>query len=199
MQKNAEQVGEAAVGSAMMNDVAGHILLLSGHPGSGKTTIAEALAHLPGVPKVHLHSDDFWGYIKYGHIDPWLPESLQQNRMIMEIAAEVAGRYASHGYFVVLDGVVRPSWLPAFKALGLPLHYLVLRTTAAEAVNRCAARGGDSLTDPQVVTDLHAEFADLGPYETHVLSVSGQNRQDSLQAVVSGLESNLYRFTTPGV
>lgn len=43
-----------------MNNVAGHILLLSGHPGSGKTTTAEALAHLPGVPKVHLHSDDFW-------------------------------------------------------------------------------------------------------------------------------------------
>lgn len=37
-----------------MNDVAGHILLLSGHPGSGKTTIANALAHMPGAPKVHI-------------------------------------------------------------------------------------------------------------------------------------------------
>lgn len=34
-----------------MKNVAGHILLLSGHPGPGKTTIAEALAHLPGVGK----------------------------------------------------------------------------------------------------------------------------------------------------
>lgn len=78
----------------MTGDLGGHILLLSGHPGSGKSTIAEALAHLPGVPKVHFHSDDLWGYIKHGRIDPWLPQSHQQNRMIMQIAADVAGRYA---------------------------------------------------------------------------------------------------------
>jgi len=129
----------------MTDDLGGNILLLSGHPGSGKSTIAEALANLPGVPKVHFHSDDLWGYIKHGRIDPWLPQSHQQNRMIMQIAADVAGRYAKEGYFVILDGVVRPDWLPAFTALARPLHYIVLRTTAAEAIERCLARGGDSL------------------------------------------------------
>ncbi len=103
-----------------MNDVAGHILLLSGHPGSGKTTTAEALAHLPGAPKVHLHSDDFWGFIKHGHIDPWLEQADQQNQMIMQIAADVAGRYASHGYFVVLDGVVRPGRSLLSRLLACP-------------------------------------------------------------------------------
>ena len=73
-----------------MDALAGHIAIISGSPGSGKTTTAEALAHLPGVPKVHVHSDDFWGNIKHGHIPPWLPESDAQNHMVAQIAADVS-------------------------------------------------------------------------------------------------------------
>src|SRR5689334_10565495 len=135
-----------------MDSLAGHIAIISGSPGSGKTTTAELLARQPGpTPKVHLHTDDFWGYIKHGHIDPWLDEAATQNAMIMEIAAGVAERYAQGGYFVALDGVIGPWSLPAYLKLGSPLHYILLRPTVEEAVGRCQARGGDSLTDPQVV------------------------------------------------
>jgi predicted kinase len=179
-----------------LGHAAGHILRLSGHPGSGKTTNAEAIAQRSGVPKVHLHSDDFWGYIKHGKIDPWLPESDAQNRMIMQIAADVAGSYARHGYFVVLDGVVRPWRLPAFSALGLPVHYIVLRTSVEEAIARCTARGGDSLADPAVVADLHAQFADLGPYEANVLDVSRRDRAASEAAIIDALASGRHRLVS---
>lgn len=174
---------------------AGHVVILSGSPGSGKTTTAEQLARIRGaVPKVHLHTDDFWGYIKHGLIAPWLPESDAQNRMIMEIAAGVAGRYAQSRYFVALDGVVRPAMLDAYRALNLPLHYIVLRTSVEEAVARCSARGGDSLTDPVVVAKLHAEFADLGRHERHVLAVDDLNRDQTLDAVIAAVTSGAYRL-----
>ncbi len=176
---------------------AGHILILSGHPGSGKTTTAEALARLPGVPKVHLHTDDFWGNIKTGLIQPWLPESHQQNQMIMDIAAGVAGTYARNGYFVALDGVIRPWALSAFTALGLPLHYVVLRTTAEEAVSRCVARGGDSLADPVVVADLHAEFADLGEHDRFALAVDGLDETQAQAVVTAAVLGDHHRLRAP--
>lgn len=178
----------------MLEEFAGHILILSGSPGSGKTTIAARLAHLPGGAKVHLHSDDFWGYIKHGLIAPWLPQSHEQNRMIAGIAASVAGQYAQHGYFVTLDGVVRPWWLPSFQTLGLPLHYIVLRTSLEDVVTRCHARGGDSLADPDVVAALHGQFADLGEHERYAISVAGLDRDATLDAVITALATGRYRL-----
>lgn len=178
-----------------LDALAGHVVILSGHPGSGKTTSAENLARLPGrVPKVHLHSDDFWGYIKHGLIAPWLPESDAQNRMIMEIAAGVAGRYAAAGYLVFLDGVIRPAVLPVFTALPVPVHYIVLRTSVEEAVARCTARGGDSLTDPVVVAELHAQFANLGHYERNALAVDELDREATQQAILAALLSDTHRI-----
>lgn len=178
---------------------AGQVVILSGSPGCGKTTTAEALAHLGGaVPKVHIHSDDFWGYIKHGMIAPWLPESDAQNRMVMQIAAGVAARYAEAGYLVFLDGVIRPAVIPIFAALPVPVHYIVLRVPVEEAVARCTARGGDSLTDPDVVAALHAQFAGLGEHDAHALDAGRLSREAVCSAVIAGVTAGAYLLPIPG-
>ena len=54
----------------------GFVCLMSGSPGVGKTSVSRELAERSR--SVHLHSDDFHGYLR-PCIPAYLPESLDQN------------------------------------------------------------------------------------------------------------------------
>lgn len=174
---------------------AGEVLVLSGPPGAGKTTTAQALAAAPGSPKVHLHADDFWRFIRHGALAPYLSEAHAQNGTVVEVLAGAAERYAGGGYFVVLDGIVGPWFLPPFRTLRVPVHYVVLRPPLADALRRCRERGGDTLSDPGTITALHGQLASLGALERHVLRTDGQHPQQTLEAVVEALRSGAFRLS----
>lgn len=174
---------------------AGEILILTGPPGSGKTTTALALAEQPGSPKVHLHSDDFWHFIKNGAIPPYLPEVDEQNAVVMDVLAGVAERFAKSGYFVVVDGIIGPWFLQPFKAVAPSLHYVLLRPPLEEAILRCQKRGGNTLTDPVPITALHQQFSALNQFEQNILSTDGQTRQQTLQMVIAAIEDGKFRLS----
>lgn len=168
------------------------ILILTGPPGSGKTTVAAALAQMAGSPKVHLHSDDFWAFIKHGAIAPYLPESHAQNQVVMEALSRTVSAYAEGGYFVILDGIIGPWFLPAFDGLTVPVHYVVLRPPLDLAIQRCQQRGGDTLVDPVAITSLHGQFDSLGEMERHVLTISTDSPSQLLERLVDAVEAGNY-------
>jgi adenylylsulfate kinase-like enzyme len=106
-----------------LTNLEGEVLILTGPPGSGKTTTAQAFTRKLGTPKVHLHADDFRHFIKNGAVAPYLPEAHAQNIVVADILARAAEGYAKGGYFVVVDGIIGPWFLELFKALAVPLHY----------------------------------------------------------------------------
>ena len=62
----------------------GRIIVITGSPGTGKTTTASIVAKESDMDKsVHMHTDDFFHYLSKGAIPPHLPESNKQNLVVI--------------------------------------------------------------------------------------------------------------------
>lgn len=171
--------------------------MLSGPPGAGKSTVSRLLADVLS-PSVHLHSDDFWRYIRQGWLAPYRPEAHRQNEVVVDVVVQAAFGYASGGYQVVCDGVIGPWFLDPFRAAaartGLELHYVVLRPDESTTVARATARSAEALTAPEPVLALHRQFADLGPLEHHALDSGGQEPAETVSAVRHAVEQGTCRL-----
>ncbi|MGK5530378.1 phosphotransferase-like protein, partial [Streptomyces sp. URMC 129] len=86
----------------------GQIVVLTGPPGAGKSTVARLLVEGEPAPGAHLHANDFWGFIRQGAVLPFLPGARRQNEVVVGVVARAAAGYAAGGYRVVVDGVVGP-------------------------------------------------------------------------------------------
>jgi hypothetical protein len=58
----------------------------------------------------HSDPDVFFRFIRSDYVEPWSPESHEQNRTVMDIVANAAAGYAAAGYRTILDGIVIPGW-----------------------------------------------------------------------------------------
>jgi hypothetical protein len=104
-------------------------------------------------------------------VDPWLPESHDQNTVVTRAAATAAGAFALGGYATVYDGVIGPWFLPTFGAATHLEHldYVILLPSVEICVRRVATRRDHGFTDEPATRKMHAEFAGARIVERHLL------------------------------
>jgi cytidylate kinase len=107
----------------------GSLLIVTGPPGAGKSTVAKLLA--ASMPRsVLVQGDAFFGFLANGAIDPWLPESHEQNTVVTKAAGKATGEFVVGGFSVVYDGVIGPWFLDTFVTTAdlTEVDYAVLLT-----------------------------------------------------------------------
>jgi shikimate kinase len=185
-----ERFAGERVRDATVTDVPGTapapLLLLTGSPGCGKTTVAPLVADRH-EPSACLDLDWFFAKLRRGVIEPWKEAAHRQNRVVLTAAAEAAAAFAIGGYFTVAEGILYPFMLDLFAAAcaphGITLDYAVLRAPIGVVQQRVQDRQAEplhagALADAAVVDDLWAQFERHGVEERHRVDSGARSPED---------------------
>lgn len=173
------------------------LLILTGPPGSGKTTVAPLVAeHF--TPSVVIEADALWAHVVRGFIEPWEDGADSQNAALVRASLAAAARLASTGYATVLSGHVGPRSLglvhDELAHLSGPVAYVVLRPRLDICLANCLERQDSpqhqsALSDETVIRGLYESYCDLGDIERHVFDTSGLTVDESVSRLVGQLGS----------
>lgn len=188
-----------------MERLAASLLILSGPPGAGKSTVAPLVAAV-GDPAVRLESDWFWTTFVNGFVEPWLPAADAQNRAVLRAAIAAASALADGGIRVVLDGLVGP-WMidiitDELGRRGQAADFVILRPPLDVCLARAAARADDPpkvpghppLTDVDAIRHMWNEFAELGTFERHVIDNGAWSAEHSATRVLDAIADGSFRL-----
>lgn len=147
-----------AIESIVINMKPPPIFILTGTPGSGKTSVSKALLKQYKFG-IHIPVDDLREWVVSGIAHPvpvWTEETGRQFQVAREAAAQVAKRYAEAAFSVAIDDVISPPEVEEIFDYALPseqLYKVLLRPSLEITLHRNKSRTNKEF-DTEVLHDV---------------------------------------------
>ena len=164
-------------------------VIVTGTPGSGKTSVAEEMASRM-ERSAHIPVDFFRKMIKGGYRSPhrWDEEVERQYKLSRRAAADTAVRLAVCGFTPILDDVVAPGWEEEWRIylLGMQVDIVLLRPKLDVVIERNQARTCWTVEE-QVLRDLHAMLGQDYTAKWHRIDNSEGTPADTAELLMAQL------------
>ena len=177
------------------------VLILTGPPGAGKTSVAFALAERFDR-MVLVPVDDLRHWVRAGYRHPWTgdAQTAEQLRMATDSAIAVTRNAVGYRYSVIVDDVVIGPDAEAYRAglagLDAQVQFVTLLPSLERTLERDTARGAASI--PDRVRTLHQQLAEavaIGAQPGAILDTSADDdARMSADRVQDAISRGLARF-----
>jgi hypothetical protein len=150
----------------------GRIILISGPPGAGKSTVAAELVASSAGPTAYIEGDTFWHFIVKRGPSKEAPKSrMAASRMVIKAMMLAALPYARGGFETIVDFSVGPWFLGSFQSYikDTPFDYVILCPSEGVCAARAASRAEGAMPDYSTYHGLHEAFDNIGEYEKYAI------------------------------